>query len=154
SSAPEVILSFAAAKTERIRVAHGVVTLPFKMNHPIKVAERTAMLDVLSDGRLDVGIGRSSSTFEQAAFGVGDADTGPQVLETIRATGKMWTNDDIEWTSAPLQSPRRRIRPQPVQDPHPPLAMACTKDDTFALAAKHGLGALSNAADGPTQARR
>ena len=154
SSAPEIILSCIAARTKQIRVAHGVVCLPFAINHPIRVAERTSMLDILSDGRLDVGVGRSSSTHEQLSFGVRDEDTHDQMLESMRAIVTMWTEDEIEWNSDLLQIPRRRIRPQPVQQPHPPLSMACTRDDSFALAARLGLGVLSNAADGPGQARR
>jgi alkanesulfonate monooxygenase SsuD/methylene tetrahydromethanopterin reductase-like flavin-dependent oxidoreductase (luciferase family) len=154
SSAPEVLLSFVAAKTKRIRVAHGVVPLPFKMNPPIRVAERTAMLDILSGGRLDVGIGRSSSAFEQKAFEIEDGVTQAEMLESARAIVAMWTEEEVEWESDILRIPRRRIRPQPVQKPHPPLAIACTKDDSFELAGRLGLGALSNAADGPNQAGR
>jgi alkanesulfonate monooxygenase SsuD/methylene tetrahydromethanopterin reductase-like flavin-dependent oxidoreductase (luciferase family) len=154
SSAPETLLAFVAAKTRRIRVAHGVVCLPFAMNHPIRVAERTSMLDILSDGRMDVGVGRSSSRHEQRCFGLTDSETNAQLLESLRAIVHMWTEDEIEWDSEILKIPRRRIRPQPVQQPHPPLAMACSKDDSLELAARLGVGVLSNAADGPSQARR
>ena len=57
-SAPEVFLTWVAARTERIRVGHGVVCMPFGYNHPLRVAEKAAMLDALSGGRLDLGAGR------------------------------------------------------------------------------------------------
>src|SRR5262245_50773489 len=69
SSAPEVFLSAAAQRTKRIRIGHGVVLLPHRFNHPIRVAERVAALDILSDGRVEFGTGRSSQ-YEQAGFEV------------------------------------------------------------------------------------
>src|SRR4029079_19444337 len=68
SSAPEIFLSFVAAKTKRIRIGHGVTLLPFRYNHPIRIAERIAPLDILSEGRLNWGSGKSSSLVEQEAF--------------------------------------------------------------------------------------
>ena len=69
-SAPEVFLSFLAARTSRIRIGHGVVCVPFNYNHPIRVGERAAMLDILSEGRLDLGVGRGATVQEMSAFGV------------------------------------------------------------------------------------
>lgn len=154
SSAPEIILSFIAARTKRIRIAHGVVCLPFRMNHPVRVAERTATLDILSGGRLDVGVGRSSSRHEQETFGITDEASRAEFQEALRALVKIWTEDEVEYSSDLLDIPPRRIRPRPLQEPHPALSMACTRDETFELAGRLGLGALSNAADGPSAARR
>jgi alkanesulfonate monooxygenase SsuD/methylene tetrahydromethanopterin reductase-like flavin-dependent oxidoreductase (luciferase family) len=154
SSSPEVLLSYVAAKTNRIRVAHGVIPLPIKMNHPVRVAERTATLDILSGGRLDVGVGRSSSAREQETFGVSDEESRLDVIDGVRAIVKMWTEEEMEYTSDRLQIPLRPVRPRPMQEPHPPLLMACTRDDTFELAGGMGLGALSNAADGPDATKR
>jgi alkanesulfonate monooxygenase SsuD/methylene tetrahydromethanopterin reductase-like flavin-dependent oxidoreductase (luciferase family) len=154
SSAPEVFLSYVAAKTRRIRVAHGVVCLPFKMNHPVRVAERTATLDILSGGRLDVGVGRSSSVREQETFGIRPEDTQPELEDALRAIVKFWTEDETDYHSQILDVPLRTVRPRPLQDPHPPLAMACTRDNTFEFAGKHGIAVLSNGVDGPNQARR
>src|SRR5919109_650961 len=68
SSAPEIFLSFVAARTERIRVGHGVTLLPFRYNHPIRIAERIATLDILSEGRVNWGSGKSASLVEKEAF--------------------------------------------------------------------------------------
>ncbi|MFD9552371.1 LLM class flavin-dependent oxidoreductase [Nocardia salmonicida] len=154
SSAPEVLLSYVAAKTSRIRIAHGVIPLPFKINHPVRVAERTAMLDIMSNGRLDVGFGRSSSAREQQTFGVTDEESRLDLIDGMHAIVKMWTEDEMEYHSDRLEIPLRTIRPRPLQDPHPPLFMACTRDDTFEIAGRMGLGALSNAADGPEATRK
>jgi alkanesulfonate monooxygenase SsuD/methylene tetrahydromethanopterin reductase-like flavin-dependent oxidoreductase (luciferase family) len=152
SSAPEVLLSHIAAKTQRIRLGHGVVPLLMRMNPPIRVAERIATLDVLSGGRVDFGVGRSSSEREKAAFGVDDATTKAEVEESLRAIVAMWTEHEVEWDSELLHIPRRSVRPQPMQEPHPPLFMACTRPDTLGLAGRLGLGALSNGIDGPRRA--
>jgi alkanesulfonate monooxygenase SsuD/methylene tetrahydromethanopterin reductase-like flavin-dependent oxidoreductase (luciferase family) len=76
-SAPEIFLSWVAAKTSRIRVGHGVVCMPFNYNHPIRAAERAAMLDVLSNGRLDLGAGRGATLQEMSAMGVDPQRTRP-----------------------------------------------------------------------------
>jgi alkanesulfonate monooxygenase SsuD/methylene tetrahydromethanopterin reductase-like flavin-dependent oxidoreductase (luciferase family) len=154
SSAPEVFLSHVAAKTERIRIAHGVCCLPFAMNHPVRVAERTATLDILSGGRLDVGVGRSSSVREQETFGITAHDTRVQLVDGLKALVKMWTEDDMEYHSDFLDIPRRTIWPRPLQQPHPALSMACSRDESYEMAGHLGLGAMSNGVDGPNQAHR
>lgn len=153
SSAPEVLLGAIAARTERIRVCHGVACLPFKMNHPVRVAERAAMLDVVSNGRMELGVGRSSSIIEQSLFGIDPKDTHAELEHSLRAIVNMWTEPEAEYHSDILDIPKRPVRPQPVQDPHPPLALACTRQDSLVNAGKWGLAAISNGVDGPNQAK-
>src|SRR4030095_8377917 len=81
SSAPEVFLAAVSQRTKRIRIGHGVVLLPHKFNHPIRVAERAAALDILSNGRLEFGTGRSSQ-YEQAGFEIANQEAPRVVLET------------------------------------------------------------------------
>lgn len=147
-SAPEVFLSFVAARTSRIRLGHGCVCLPFGYNHPVRVAERAATLDVLSGGRLDVGGGRGATVQEMSLFGVDPADTGPQLEEGLRILGKIWGDGDAAWDGS-LEIPAREILPRPVQDPHPPLFMACTRQESVELAARYGVGALVFGFAGP-----
>ncbi|HYU39652.1 MAG TPA: LLM class flavin-dependent oxidoreductase [Acidimicrobiia bacterium] len=150
-SAPEVFLSFVAAKTSRIRIGHGVVCLPFNYNHPIRVAERAATLDVLSGGRLDLGAGRGATLQEMSAFGVDPHDTYPQLEESLRMIGHMWDEDEFEWHGDLLDVDPHPIIPRPVQEPHPPLYLACTKRDTVTLAAELGVGALVLGFSGPDE---
>jgi len=156
-SAPEVFLTWVAAKTERIRVGHGVVCMPFAYNHPVRVAERAAMLDVLSNGRVDLGAGRGATLMEMSTMGVDPSRTYAEVEEALRMIGAMWRGpegDDFEWHGELLQiSPPRTILPRPVQMPHPPLFLACTKQDTVKLAADYGVGALVLGFAGPDQVR-
>jgi alkanesulfonate monooxygenase SsuD/methylene tetrahydromethanopterin reductase-like flavin-dependent oxidoreductase (luciferase family) len=141
-SAPEIFLTWVAAKTERIRVGHGVVCVPFNYNHPIRVGERAAMLDVLSGGRLDLGAGRGATLQEMSAFGVDPASTYEELDEALHMLGRMWDADDFEWHGKLLDIAPHPIVPRPVQRPHPPLFLACTKRDTLKLAADYGIGAL------------
>src|SRR4051812_36616311 len=70
SSAPEVFLAAVSQRTERIRLGHGIVQLPPRFNHPARVAERAAMLDLVSGGRVELGTGESSSQMELGGFGI------------------------------------------------------------------------------------
>src|ERR1700676_2294853 len=88
-SAPEVFLTWVAARTERIRVGHGVVCMPFNYNHPIRAAERAAMLDVLSNGRLDLGAGRGATLQEMSAMGVDPKQTYAELEEALRIIGQV-----------------------------------------------------------------
>src|SRR5204863_8704349 len=74
SSAPEVFLAAASQRTARIRLGHGIVQLPPAVNHPARIAERIATLDLVSGGRVDLGTGEGSSQVELGGFGVPRAD--------------------------------------------------------------------------------
>src|SRR2546429_5813247 len=107
SSAPEVFLAAVAQRPPRIRLGHGVVLLPHKFNHPIRVAERVATLDLLSDGRVEFGTGRSSQ-FEQAAFEV-DTDLSPEMWqEALPMVPRMWTEGPISHPGALVTRPPPR----------------------------------------------
>src|ERR1700691_3258859 len=120
-SAPEVLLGFLAGRTSRIRLGHGVTLTPHRYNHPIRVAERIATLDILSNGRVDWGSGKSSSLVEQGAFEIDPKDLDAQWLEAIRMIPQMWRSDYFEWDSPHYKIPRTAIIPKPVQKPHPPI---------------------------------
>ncbi len=143
-SAPEIFLSWVAARTQRIRIGHGVVCMPFQFNHPVRVAERAAMLDVLSGGRVNLGAGRGATPQETSMCGVDPDRTYAEVEEALRIIGKVWQDPDgeFEWHGDLLDIDPHPLLPRPVQRPHPPLYMACTKKDTLKLAAEYGIGAL------------
>ncbi len=148
-SAPETFLAYVAGQTERIRIGHGVVCLPFKMNHPVKVAERVAMLDVLSEGRVDFGIGKGGTQQETGAFQTDVGDVAPQLEASARMIPKMWSADEFEIHTEMMEIPPRPILPKPLQDPHPPMFMACTREETLNQAGEWGLGALCLGFGGP-----
>ncbi|MEY2554465.1 MAG: hypothetical protein QOC57_2325 [Ilumatobacteraceae bacterium] len=149
-SAPEVFLSFVAARTSRIRIGHGVVCVPFNYNHPVRVAERIAMLDILSGGRVDLGVGRGATYQEISTFGIETMEeTLEQMIESITMIPQAWDDEDLEYDGPLMKVPKRPILPKPVQDPHPPLYMACSREETLVLAARLGIGALAMGWGGP-----
>jgi len=141
SSAPEVFLTAAAARTKRIRIGHGVVLLPSKFNHPIRVAERAAALDLISDGRLEFGTGRSSQ-YEQAGFEIDTEQSREMWQESLEMIPRMWTEDPFEHRGRFVSVPPRSILPKPLQKPHPPLWMAATSPQSWELAGRNGIGIL------------
>jgi alkanesulfonate monooxygenase SsuD/methylene tetrahydromethanopterin reductase-like flavin-dependent oxidoreductase (luciferase family) len=142
SSAPEVFLPFLAAHTKNIRLGHGIVLLPFNINHPLRVAERIATLDIVSNGRANFGGGRAISESELSAFGVDPDATRPQWEESLRMLPEMWTQDTFSWDSPTMKVPERAVIPKPVQKPHPPMFVACTQPASIEFAADNGIGVL------------
>ena len=144
ASAPEVFLAAAAARTKQIRLAHGIVSLPPAVNHPVRVAERLATLDLISGGRVDFGTGQGSTQMELAAFGVDRATKREQWREALGVVTRMMTETPFtghqgQWVDVPP----RNVVPKPKQKPHPPLWVACSSPETIEAAARNGMGALS-----------
>lgn len=143
SSAPEIFLAAASQRTKNIRIGHGVALLPGPFNHPIRVAERAAALDIVSKGRVELGTGRSITEQELGGFGIDPADSRPMWEEAVQMIPKMWTSDTFSWEGDYFSVPPRNVIPKPVQKPHPPMWMACTQPESFRIAGSKGLGALS-----------
>ncbi|WP_157215221.1 LLM class flavin-dependent oxidoreductase [Flavisphingomonas formosensis] len=153
-SAPETFLAFVAGMTKRIHVGHGVVCLPYKMNHPAKVAERVAMLDQLSNGRVHFGVGKGGTDTEAGLFGHKVSEIGPMVDEAMYLIPKIFVNEEIEHEGEYIQIPRRAVWPKPYQDPHPPMYMACSREDSLLTAGERGIGALVMGFTGPEEIAR
>jgi alkanesulfonate monooxygenase SsuD/methylene tetrahydromethanopterin reductase-like flavin-dependent oxidoreductase (luciferase family) len=141
SSAPEVFLGAVTQRTERIRIGAGVTLLPFPFNHPIRVAERIATLDLLSGGRVEFGTGRSSE-FEQQGFGISPQESRAMWQEALQIIPRMWQERPFSYEGRFFSIPEREIQPQPLQRPHPPIWLACTSPESWRLAALNGVGAL------------
>ncbi len=143
SPAPEVFYGAVTQRTRNIRIAHGVRLLPFKFNNPIKVAEQAAVLDIMSNGRVDLGTGRSTTAQELDGFSVDYDRTRAEVREALDVIVKAWTDDILEYNGKLIQIPPRRVVPKPIQKPHPPMWMACVAPDSYQMAGDRGLGVLS-----------
>lgn len=148
-SAPEIFLTWVAARTSTIRIGHGVVCMPFNFNHPVRVAERAAMLDLLSGGRLDLGAGRGGTKQETSLCGVDKDRTTQEVEEALRIIGKAWEKDELEHHGELLDIDPHPVLPRPKQTPHPPLFLACSRTETLTQAAELGIGALVMGFAGP-----
>jgi len=141
SSAPEVFLSAVAQHTKRIRIGHGVVLLPHQFNHPIRVAERVAALDIMSDGRVEFGTGRSSQ-YEQGGFEINTDLSRDMWQESLEIIPRMWTESPFEYRGRFVNIPPRDIIPKPLQKPHPPIWMAATSPQSWEIAGRNGIGIL------------
>jgi alkanesulfonate monooxygenase SsuD/methylene tetrahydromethanopterin reductase-like flavin-dependent oxidoreductase (luciferase family) len=130
------------------------VQLPFAFNHPARIAERIATLDLISDGRVEFGTGEASSEMELGGFGVERASKRAQWTEALDVVTRLMVEEPFAGhESASLSIPPRNVVPKPFQRPHPPLWVACSRRETIHLAATKGIGALSFSFIEPEEAR-
>jgi alkanesulfonate monooxygenase SsuD/methylene tetrahydromethanopterin reductase-like flavin-dependent oxidoreductase (luciferase family) len=141
SPCPEVMFGALSQITKRIRIGFGVSILPY--HHPVRVAERVAMVDQLTNGRVEVGTGRSNA-YEQTGLGIDPRNTRAMWEESISMLPKIWQSDEFSWEGQFWKVPTRRVLPKPFQKPHPRLYLACTQTDSFNVAAEKGIGVLSS----------
>ena len=142
SPCPEVMFGALSQVTKQIRLGFGVCILPY--HHPVRVAERVAMLDQLTDGRIEVGTGRSNA-YEQIGLGIDPRETRAKWEESITMLPKIWqSGDEFTWEGEFWNVPKRLVLPKPYQKPHPRLYLACTQTDSFEVAASKGIGVLSS----------
>ena len=140
SSAPEVFLAAASQRTKRIRLGHGIVQLP--TNDPSRVAERVSTLDLISNGRVELGVGEGSSVTELHPFKRRFRDKRAIWEDAMRCLMPMFWEEGWEYHGEYFDFPLRNVIPKPRQSPHPPLWVACSQLDTIQMAGHRGLGAL------------
>ena len=153
-SAPESLLAYIAASTKRIHVGHGVICLPFAQNHPVKVAQRVATLDVLSKGRVHFGVGKGNTVQELGTYQIPMDVVTQQVDESMYMIPKIWRDTPFEHKSDLITIPPRPIWPKPYQDPHPPMYLACARAESLITAGSRGMGALVLGFSGPDEFAR
>ena len=147
SPCPEVIFGALSRLTNRIRLGFGVVILPY--HHPIRVAERVAMVDHLSHGRVDFGTGRSAP-YEQTGMGIDPRNTREMWDESLTMIPKIWESDTFEWEGKFWNVPPRQVLPKPFQKPHPPIWVAALQPATYELAARKGIGVMALGVNAPS----
>ena len=154
-SASEVFLSALAAKTERIRVGFGIRQVIPLYNHPARTAEAVSMLDLVSGGRVELGIGESATRMELRGFNISARQKRAMSLEAAEQIANMMAMDPYPgYQGQYFSMPCRNVLPKPVQKPHPPMWMACTNRATIETAARNGLGALAFSFVDPEEAQR
>ncbi len=142
-SANEIFLPYVAARTERIHLGTGIFNITPPVNHPARVAERVAMLDHLSGGRFEFGVGRGSSSTEQKGFGIQDPELTKEMAdETLSQFKYMWRDGLYSYDGKFFSMPPRNVLPKPYSDPHPPIWVAAGNPSTFEKAARMGIGVL------------
>jgi alkanesulfonate monooxygenase SsuD/methylene tetrahydromethanopterin reductase-like flavin-dependent oxidoreductase (luciferase family) len=142
-SNPEVLYGAIASRTKRIRLGYGVRLMPKPYNHPVRTAESVAVLDLLSDGRVDFGTGRSSTRAELEGFGIDPKETREMWAEAIEHVVACWTNEEVELNGKHWQMPRRNVHPKPLQKPHPPIWGATSSEDGHKQIGEAGIGLCS-----------
>jgi alkanesulfonate monooxygenase SsuD/methylene tetrahydromethanopterin reductase-like flavin-dependent oxidoreductase (luciferase family) len=143
-SNPETLYGAIAAKTKRIRIGYGVRLLPQPYNHPIRSAESAAVLDLLSDGRVEFGTGRSSTRAELEGFAVDPHATREMWAEALEHIVGAWTEEYYQAQGRYWQmGGPRRVQPKPLQKPHPPLWGATSSPDGHREIGRRGLGLCS-----------
>ena len=141
-SAPEVVLGLIAGRTSRIRL-RTVSTPMLTFNHPIRVAERVATLDLASHGRMELGTARSNQAHTIEAFEIDVNDTRKQYTEAIEIAIKALSQESFEHDGDVWKVPERSLFPKPLQKPHPPVFASATSEATHEYAGKEGLGVMS-----------
>ena len=154
SSASGVFLGAASQRTKRIRLGFGILPLPPGYQHPARVAETAAMLDLVSGGRVELGTGETSSGAELEGFGVDRETKRAQWEEMLPVVARMMVEEPFAGADGRfLTMPPRNVVPKPIQKPHPPLWVACSRRETIRLAAEKGIGALSFSFVEPEEAK-
>ena len=143
SSTPELILAAIASATEKIRIGSAGFLAPLEINHWMRTAERAAVLDHISNGRMEVGLARSSG-MEWSTFGVPDGGTTSltDLVEITNLLPKAWTEESLTWKSDRWSVEGKNVQPKPVQKPHPPIWHTGSSPDSFRRAGEMGVGTL------------
>lgn len=144
-SAPEVVMGYVAARTERIHLASGINSLSPRKEHPVRYAERAAMLDHVTEGRYEWGTGRGAGSHEMKAFNIFDTDsTKSEWDEVVREVPRMWEERDYTFEGRHFTVPTPHdVLPKPYGKGHPPIWVACGNPPTFAKAGSLGIGAIA-----------
>ena len=152
NSAPDLTLAAVSQRTSRIRLGVGVALAP--IHHPLHIAQRMATLDILSHGRVDVGLGRTGYPYQLTPYGTDLRDTRGIWQEFADVLPRIWTQEEIAYDGTYYQIPRREVLPKPVQRPYPPLWSACGSDETAHLTGNLGMGGLFGSEGGPERVQQ
>ncbi len=144
-SAPAPVMGYVAAKTDRIHIGSAITSFPTDKEHPVRLAERAAMLDHITEGRFEFGTGRGAGSHEVATFnGLATADTKAMWDEVVREIPRMWAQKDYQFEGDHFSVPTpHNVLPKPYGESHPPLWVACGNPATFTKAGAHGIGAIA-----------
>jgi natural product biosynthesis luciferase-like monooxygenase protein len=134
---PPTFLAAVARTTSQIHLGVAVSVLPLR--NPLQIAESYAMVDVISNGRLEFGLGRGSTPREFESLHVARDDTGVVMRESLQVIRQAWSQDRVDFSGQALEYRNVRVLPRPVSRPHPPIWVGASRsDDTFRWAGEQG----------------
>ena len=151
SSAPDITLAAISQRTTNMRLGIAVVLVP--LHHPLNIASRMATLDVVSNGRVNLGIGRSGYPYQMQPYGSDLKDVSGMVEEYLKVIPGAWTEEEFSFEGEYYRIPPREVVPKPVQKPHPPIWQACSQDYTAQKVGEQGLACLAQTSVGPERAQ-
>src|SRR3989449_6584680 len=144
---PAALAAAAASRTRRIRIGLAAAILPF--HHPLRLAEQMALVDIISNGRLDVGVGRGNRPAEFAGYRVPQQESRERFDETVDVIQRGWTEERCSYHGRCFAFVDVRVIPKPVQRPHPPLYQSCVTRDGIENTALRGWPMLNSVLFGP-----
>ena len=142
SVSPAVLAAAAAMRTRRVRIGLAAAILPF--HDPVRLAEELAIVDILSEARLDVGVGRGNRPVEFEGYRVPQIENRERFEECLAIMLKAWTTERFAFAGRHFNIPEVRVIPKPLQRPHPPVYVVCTSPDTIEATAQRGAPMLNS----------
>lgn len=139
-ASPTLTLAAVAAVTKKIRLGTGVTVLPF--NHPLRMAEDIALLDLISDGRVDFGVGRGFQPIEYRGFHIDQSRSHEIFDEALDIILLAWTQHKLDYPGKHFRFEVEQVMPKPLQKPHPPVWVAAVSADSFGAVGRRGLNLL------------
>jgi alkanesulfonate monooxygenase SsuD/methylene tetrahydromethanopterin reductase-like flavin-dependent oxidoreductase (luciferase family) len=136
-ASPLTVLAAAAQRTQRIRLGTAVTLLP--LHNPLKIAEEAATVDILSGGRLELGVGRGAAPSMFAAYNVPAEETRERFVEALEVIRQAWTSERLSYQGKYLCVRDLPVFPRPVQKPYPPIRIAANSPETYTIAGRLGL---------------
>jgi len=134
---PQMMLAAAAQRTKRLRLGSAVTILP--MHNPLRIAEEFAIVDLLSNGRLNFGAGRGMHLLEYAVFGYDWNNAQTRLPEALDIVVRAWTGGEFEWSGKFYRFPKLNVLPKPFQKPHPPIYITANRDpESFEMIGRRG----------------
>ena len=128
-----------AARTSRIRIGFAVIQMALR--HPIRLAIQLALLDNLSKGRLDIGVGRGSiyNEYEYLGYGLRSDDSRERMAEALDVMTRSWTEEPLHYQGKYFQVSLPALRPRPYQRPYPPIWHSVVSPQSFTTCGRQGL---------------
>src|SRR5436190_6077017 len=131
---PLMVLADAAQRTSRIRLGTAVTLLP--LHNPVKIAEEAAIADILSDGRLELGVGRGTAPLHYSGYDIPQEESRERFDESLDFILKAWTEETFSFEGKHFRASELSVVPRPVQSPHPRVRIAANSPDTFPMAGR------------------
>ena len=135
-ASPLMVLAAAAQRTKRIRLGTAVTLLP--LHSPMKIAEEAAVADILSGGRLELGVGRGTAPIHYTGYNVPQEESRERFAEALEVILQAWTSERLSYQGKYFHAQDLAVVPKPIQRPHPPIRLAANSPDTFTIAGQLG----------------